>query len=99
MNNDVNTLDFADVVRGLKDGHFFLRLGWNGKGMFIYLAEPGDVRIHDDHPLSKTCGMDLVHCGDYIEMKTVDGEIAPWVASQSDILADDWIQVNPQFVE
>lgn len=32
---------------------------------------------------------------DYIEMKTVDDQFVPWVASQTDILADDWFIYEP----
>ena len=30
----------------------------------------------------------------HIDMKTADGTVVPWVASQSDILADDWYFVT-----
>jgi len=51
------------------------REGWNGKGMWLKLQVP------DKH--SK---MSLP----YIYMKTADGNLVPWLASQTDILAEDW---------
>ena len=30
----------------------------------------------------------------YIYMKTVQGDLVPWIASQTDMLADDWIEVE-----
>jgi hypothetical protein len=54
------------------------REGWNGKGMHIQLQRP------DEH--SK---MTLP----YIYMKTVDGHLVPWLASQTDLLAEDWMVV------
>ncbi len=53
----------------------FARSGWNGKGMNIRLQVPD--------PQSK---MTLP----YIYMKTATGELVPWLATHSDLLADDW---------
>ena len=70
-------MDFGDVIKELKANPTkkFSRTGWNGKGMWISLQTP------DEH--SK---MGLP----YIYMKTVGGELVPWLASQTDMLADDW---------
>ena len=71
-------LDFSDALMYLKCGQKLTRSGWNGKGMYIELQKP--------EPQSK---MTLP----YIFMKTVDGDLVPWVASQTDLLADDWMRV------
>ncbi len=55
------------------------RSGWNGKGMWIALQVP------DAH--SK---MSLP----YIYMSTATGDLVPWLASQTDILANDWMVVT-----
>lgn len=68
-------LDFGGAIAALKAGKRVSRLGWNGKGMWLALQVP------DAH--SK---MGLP----YIYMSTVDGNLVPWVASQTDILAGDW---------
>ena len=70
-------MDFGDVIKELKVNPTkkFSRKGWNGKGMWISLQVP------DDH--SK---MGLP----YIYMKTTSDELVPWLASQTDMLADDW---------
>ena len=39
-------------------------------------------------------GMFLFLYHAHIDMKTVDGTIVPWLASQTDVLADDWIVVE-----
>ena len=31
----------------------------------------------------------------YLEMKTADNKLVPWLASQSDVLAEDWVVVEP----
>ena len=51
------------------------RQGWNGKGMYIEIQNPDE-----------NSKMTLP----YIYMKTVDNKIVPWLASQTDILANDW---------
>jgi len=68
-------MDFGDAVRSLKRGNRVAREGWNGKGMWLALQVP------DEH--SK---MTLP----YIYMKTADDNQVPWLASQTDMLADDW---------
>jgi hypothetical protein len=67
---------FGAVIDQLKSGRRAERRGWNGKGMWI------ELRIPDDH--SKMTRP-------YIYMHTVDGDRVPWVASQTDILAVDWM--------
>ena len=72
--------DFGDVVKKMKyRGGRFARAGWNGKGMYIQLQVP------DEH--SK---MSLP----YFFIRTVQGDLVPWLASQTDMLADDWMEVE-----
>lgn len=70
--------DFGYAVRLLKAGKRVSREGWNGRGMWLALQVP------DEH--SK---MGLP----YIYMRTVDGKLVPWLASQTDMLAEDWVEV------
>ena len=67
--------DFGMALKRLKEGYRVRRAGWNGKGMWVELQTP------DEH--SK---MTLP----YLYLKTVDGKLVPWLASQTDILAEDW---------
>ncbi len=67
---------FSWALLRLKEGGKMQRNGWNGKGMYIELQKP------DKH--SK---MTLP----YIFMKTADNNLVPWLASQTDLLADDWV--------
>ncbi len=68
--------DFATALRYIKSGWKAQRAGWNGKDMWIALQTPDEF--------SKMRRP-------YIYMSPVDGQLVPWVASQSDLLADDWI--------
>lgn len=67
--------DFGYALDNLREGKKLQRAGWNGKGMWLKLQIP------DQH--SK---MTLP----YIYMSTAHGELVPWLASQTDLLADDW---------
>jgi hypothetical protein len=80
-----------DMVRN--QGGRAARKGWNGKGMFIFLV-PGSTFIVNREPLLSILGegKEVKYHG-HIDMKTADGMIVPWLASQTDILADDWMVV------
>ncbi len=83
-------MDFGDVVRGLKAGRRYEREGWNGRGMFIFLV-PGSVFSVNREPLLSILGEGAkVEYHAHIDMKTAQGYVVPWIASQADILADDW---------
>ncbi len=71
--------NFGEVLRVLKNGGAMTRKGWNGKDMFIRLQRPDE-----------NSKMLLP----YIYMRTVQGDLVPWLASQTDILSDDWEQVS-----
>lgn len=73
------TFDFGGAIAILKQGGRVARSGWNGKGMWLELQRP------DAH--SK---MSLP----YIFMKTADGHLVPWLASQTDVLGEDWGRVD-----
>lgn len=81
-------MSFGDAVVALKKGHKVARHGWNGKGMFVYY-------VCADSYKAKTVAAQMqfgeyVPYRAYIAMKTVDNDVVPWVASQTDILAEDW---------
>lgn len=68
-------MDFGEAIRTLKSRRRVMREGWNGKGMFLELQVPD---AHSKMTLP------------YIFMKTVQNDLVPWLASQTDMLADDW---------
>ena len=85
-------LSFGDAVAALKEGLRVERAGWNGKGMFLYYVP------ENKYPASRNehgtmIGMfkdDMVPYGAYIAMKTAQNNVVPWLASQTDVLAEDW---------
>ena len=87
-------MDFGKVVAGLKEGRRYAREGWNGKNMFIFLV-PGSVFKVNREPLLSILGEGTeVQYQPHIDMKTAQGSVVPWLASQSDVLAEDWAEVR-----
>ena len=84
------SLDFGAATALLKRGYLLRRKGWNGAGMFIYLV-PGSNFSVNRAPLDGIfpTGTPISYRA-HIDMKTAQGDCVPWVASQSDLLAEDW---------
>lgn len=66
---------FSQALHTLKEGGRVSRKGWNGKGMWLELQRP-------DSGSKMTLP--------YIYMFTADEHLVPWLASQTDLLAEDW---------
>jgi hypothetical protein len=83
-------MDFSSALEQIKAGERVCRRGWNGKGMFVFLV-PGSTFKVSRHPLLGIYpeGTEINYHG-HIDMRTADGTIVPWLASQTDLLADDW---------
>jgi hypothetical protein len=85
---------FAWAIMAILAGRKVARAGWNGKGMFIFLV-PGSTFIVNRKPLLGIYPEGTeINYQPHIDMKTADGTIVPWVASQSDLLSDDWDLVS-----
>ena len=86
--------DFSAAVRFLKQGKRVARKGWNGKGMFLFLVEGSKFTVNREPLLSIFGeGAEVGYCA-HIDMKTADEKIVPWLASQTDVLAIDWVLVE-----
>ena len=81
-------MDFGRAIEELKAGNAVAREGWNGKGMFLYFVPPNQYASHTS--IAKTMIGESVNYRGYITMKTAQGDVVPWVASQSDVLEEDW---------
>lgn len=85
-------LNFGLAIEAMKAGHKVARAGWNGKGMFLYYV-PANVYPASGNKLNTMAGVfpdDMVPYAAYIAMKTAQDNVVPWLASQTDMLADDW---------
>ena len=81
-------LSFSVALYELKNGFKIQRAGWNGKGMFLYYV-PANSYPAVTQIAKETFG-ETVPYGAYIAMKTAQNNVVPWLASQTDILSDDW---------
>ena len=69
-------MNFSEALSEVKGGNRIYRTGWNGKGQFIELRRPDE-----------NSKMSLP----YLYITTVEGARVPWLASQTDLLAEDWV--------
>lgn len=85
---ECDSMTFGLAVEALKKGLKVTRKGWNGKGMHLFLAHGEDLTsclFKENEP----------KCVDSICMKTAqDTIVVGWLASQTDILSEDWMVVE-----
>jgi hypothetical protein len=72
-------MTFGLAIEALKMGKRVARKGWNGKNMFLFIVNDRLVERYDCPGLP------------YISMKTADNKNVPWLASQIDVLSEDWV--------
>ena len=75
----MSLLNFGDALLLLRGRRRVAREGWNGKGMWIALQVP------DEHSKMRR---------PYLYMSDAQGLLVPWLASQTDLLAEDWSEVT-----
>lgn len=101
-------MNFGSAVAKIKEGHRVARSGWNGKHMFVYLTPGSAPRstqvqpVTDDFSLISGIDASLFEDADEgsivrlpaLTLRTAGGEtLVGWLASQTDILAEDWTVV------
>ena len=86
-------MDFGLALEAVKQGKRIARKGWNGKGMFLYYV-PAAAYPPSTDVAKAAFGGENVPYGAYIAMKTAQGNVVPWLASQTDMLAVDWYIVD-----
>ena len=95
----METKDFGWAISMLKAGVKVARLGWNGKGMYLWLKPAATIKSDwCKDPILKeivdAAGGETEALGT-ICMKTADNKILTgWLASQTDMLSEDWIIVE-----
>ena len=73
--------DFGEALNRLRDGQKVQRDGWNGKGLWLELQRP------DEHSKMTLPYLYLNYPDD---AANTPGARVPWLASQTDMLAEDW---------
>lgn len=81
--------DFGTALESLKDGKAVARKGWNGKGIYIELQRP------DAHSKMTLPYIYIVTTGLQSNNPAAPRGVVPWLASQTDMLAEDWDIVDP----
>lgn len=100
----ITAMSFGHAIKAAKDGYKIGRAGWNGKNMFVaymsalhlppFNTQGTDRKVNDR--TAKWIGEDKpLNSQPYFAMYNAQEEwIVGWVASQSDMLADDWMIVE-----
>jgi len=91
-------MDFGMAIVALKRGDAVARKGWNGKGMFLTLQQGSEVdgSLMRNENAKQFYSNGKVKICPHIDMKAADGSyVVGWLASQTDMLAEDWEIVKP----
>lgn len=87
-------ITFSEALEALKRGKKVARSGWNGKGMFVFLVPGSTFKVSRAPLLGIYPEGTKINYHAHIDMKTADNQIVPWLASQTDILANDWEELK-----
>ena len=93
---------FEEALAYARNGKRIARHGWNGKGMYVYMTKgrliPADewvVRLPSQEITEAEKKMGYVIVKPHLDMMNAQGErIIGWLATQSDMLANDWCVVG-----
>lgn len=81
-------MNFGQAIEALKDGKKLQRSGWNGKGIFIELQVPNEhSKMTSPYIFIDTTGLQT-------DNQFAPKSLVPWLASQTDMLSEDWQVVN-----
>ena len=87
-------MNFGGALEALKEGKRVARGGWNGPNMFLFLVQGSNFKVNREPLLSIMGEGAEVTYRPHIDMKDAEGKVVPWLASQTDIMADDWFVVE-----
>ena len=83
-------MNFGAALDALKAGERLCRAGWNGKGMFLFLVPGSTFQVNRPPLLGIYPEGTTINYHAHIDMKTAQDTVVPWLASQTDVLAEDW---------
>lgn len=89
----IDGMNFGLAIEAAKQGKKITRRGWNGKGMWVICRSGYPDGIPCNKNTADAVGIPegtLFKVRPYLQMKCVDDTFQMWLASQSDILAEDW---------
>jgi len=85
--------DFSMALALLRLGRRVARTGWNGKGMFLFLVPGSTFQVNRPPLLGIYPAGEQIEYQPHIDMRTAQGTIVPWLASQTDLIACDWVLI------
>jgi hypothetical protein len=86
-------MDFGAALDLVKDGNKIARSGWNGANMWLVYQPgyPDGIPINANTAEATGFPEGEVHVfRPYLMMFTAQADFVPWLASQTDLLAEDW---------
>lgn len=86
---DKETFGFGEALKKLEEGKRVCRTGWNGKGMYLRNVPNGHWGL--DRDMFSDIEENNIELLPWIGMKTADNKFVPWLASQTDVKAKDWM--------
>ena len=90
-NTQIKNLNFGEAIAHLKNGYCVSRDGWNGKGMWLCLISSDGYKLSNPNYTSIPEYDDEPHLLPWVGMKTANSGFVPWLCSQTDMLAEDWV--------
>ena len=82
---ETNGMPFGLAIEAMKKGFRVARKGWNGKGIFIELQTPTELsKMTHPYIFIDTTGLQT-------DNPDAPKNLVPWLASQTDMLSDDWV--------
>lgn len=90
-------MNFSAALDRVKGGARITRTGWNGPGMYVVYQKGYPAGIAINSNTAEATGLPegtICAFAPYLMIRTAGGVFAPWVASQGDLLADDWMTVE-----
>lgn len=99
VSRPVDGMTFGMAIEAMKRGKKVARRGWNGKGMYLWLLPAATVKAEwCREPRLELIAAENggeVECLGSVRMKTADGKVLTgWLASQTDMLSEDWMIVE-----
>ncbi|MBT1138512.1 DUF2829 domain-containing protein [Lactiplantibacillus argentoratensis] len=95
-NKEEAIMNFGEALEELKRGNCVARKGWNGKGIFIKLKKKETLNTPNNR-FNEVMTHDFIYI-DTTGLRTNNPNApmdrVPWLASQTDMLADDWVVVE-----
>lgn len=83
---------FSVALEELKAGNKVSRKGWKGANQFIWYVPPGSYPARME-AIKGYFAEDKVPYAGYIALKNAQDQVVPWLPSQGDLLAEDWVKV------